>query len=61
MNLEAEFEKYWQNRPDRGWHSQFEDKYDAARAAFMAGFRLGLVVPSIDVPPTPPGENHGLS
>ena len=58
MNLEVEFDKYWQNRPDRGWHSQFEDKYDAARAAFMAGFRLaqGLVVPSPVVPPTPTGE-----
>lgn len=40
--LDQLFEEYWRTRPDRGWHSQFEEKYEAARAAFLAGYKLAF-------------------
>jgi hypothetical protein len=36
------FEQYWSNRPRDGWHSQFEDKYDAAFAAWIDGWQKGF-------------------
>lgn len=41
LELQKQFEVYWRNRADRGWYSQFEDKYDAALAAWINGFQQG--------------------
>ncbi len=40
--MERKFQEYWNNRPEKGWHSQFEDKYDAARAAWFDGWKQGF-------------------
>lgn len=41
MTEDQMFEEYWRNRFDKGWWSQFEDKVDAARSAWLDGYKKG--------------------
>lgn len=41
--MDEQFDKWAaQYRKDMGWHLQYEDKYDLARAAFEAGYKLAM-------------------